>query len=148
MMELAHHGSDVLETRSVELAKKYNVQLFFGKAMESDKSKGTYIMNREKLLVEEMPITGMSIQEDVVIFTLREISNEGPAVAEVFRTLADMEINIDMISQQSTGEDTCSVSFSCISPLWCKSDFEVQVQLIAYFCQGFYTIVVIFTLPL
>ena len=113
MMELAYHGSDVLETRSVELAKKYDVQLFFGKAMESDKSKGTYIMNRENLLVEEMPITGMSIQEDVVIFTLRDISNDGPAVAEAFRMLAEMGINVDMISQQSTGEDTCSVSFSC-----------------------------------
>lgn len=113
MMELAYHGSDVLETRSVELAKKYDVQLFFGKAMESDKSKGTYIMNRENLLVEEMPITGMSIQEDVVIFTLRDISNDGPAVAEAFRMLAEMGINVDMISQQSTGENTCSVSFSC-----------------------------------
>ena len=113
MMELAHHGSDVLETRSVELAKKYDVQLFFGKAMESDKSKGTYIMNRENLLVEEMPITGMSIQEDVVIFTLRDISNEGPAVAEAFKMLAEMGINVDMISQQSTDENTCSVSFSC-----------------------------------
>lgn len=113
MMELAYHGSDVLETRSVELAKKYDVELFFGKAMESDKSKGTYIMNRENLLVEEMPITGMSIQEDVVIFTLRDISNEGPAVAEAFKMLAEMGINVDMISQQSTGEDTCSVSFSC-----------------------------------
>ena len=70
-------------------------------------------MNRENLLVEEMPITGMSIQEDVVIFTLRDISNEGPAVAEAFKMLAEMGINVDMISQQSTGEDTCSVSFSC-----------------------------------
>ena len=126
MMELAHHGSDVLETRSVELAKKYDVQLFFGKAMESDKSKGTYIMNRENLLVEEMPITGMSIQEDVVIFTLRDISNEGPAVAEAFRMLAEMGINVDMISQQSTGEDTCSVSFSCTAEQ--GDDLSVRVQ--------------------
>lgn len=113
MMELAHHGSDVIETRCVELAKKYDVKLFFGKAMESDKSKGTYIMNRENLLVEDMPITGMSIQEDIVIFTLRNITNDGKAVAECFRLLAEMGINVDMISQQSTGEDTCSVSFSC-----------------------------------
>lgn len=113
MMELAHHGSDVLETRSVELAKKYDVKLFFGKAMETDKSKGTYIMNRENLLVEDMPITGMSVQEDIVIFTLRNIQNDGKAVAECFKMLAEMGINVDMISQQSTGEDTCSVSFSC-----------------------------------
>ena len=126
MMELTYHGSDVLETRSVELAKKYDVELFFGKAMESDKSKGTYIMNRENLLVEEMPITGMSIQEDVVIFTLRDISNEGPAVAEAFRMLAEMGINVDMISQQSTGEDTCSVSFSCTADQ--GDDLAVAVQ--------------------
>jgi len=113
MMELAYHGSDVIETRSVELAKKYDVNLFFGRAMETDKSKGTYIMNRENLLVEDMPITGMSIQEDVVIFTLRNLTNDGRAVAECFRLLAEMGINVDMISQQSTGEDTCSVSFSC-----------------------------------
>lgn len=113
MMELAHHGSDVLETRCVELANKYDVKLFFGKAMESDKSKGTYIMNRENLLIEDMPITGMSIQEDIVIFTLRNITNDGKAVAECFRLLAEMGINVDMISQQSTGENTCSVSFSC-----------------------------------
>lgn len=115
MMELAHLGSDILETRSVELAKKYDVKLFFGKAMELDKSKGTYIMNRENLLVEEMPITGMSIQEDIVIFTMRNIQNDGKAVAECFRLLAEMGINVDMISQQSTGENTCSVSFSCTS---------------------------------
>lgn len=115
MMELAHLGRDVLETRSVELAKKYDVKLFFGKAMELDKSKGTYIMNRENLLVEDMPITGMSIQEDIVIFTMRNLRNDGKAVAECFRLLAEMGINVDMISQQSTGENTCSVSFSCTS---------------------------------
>lgn len=115
MMELAHLGRDVLETRSVELAKKYDVELFFGKAMELDKSKGTYIMNRENLLVEDMPITGMSIQEDIVIFTVRNLQNDGKAVAECFRLLAEMGINVDMISQQSTGESTCSVSFSCTS---------------------------------
>lgn len=115
MMELAHLGADKLETRSVELAKKYNVKLFLGKSLERDKSKGTYIMNNnnENLLVEDMPITGMSIQEDVTIFTLRNIKNDGRTVAECFKMLGEMGINVDMISQQNTGKDTCSVSFSC-----------------------------------
>lgn len=113
MMELANLGADKLETRSVELAKKYNVQLFLGKSLERDKSKGTYIMNNENLLVEDMPITGMSIQEDITIFTLKNIKNDGKTVAECFRLLGEMDINVDMISQQSTGKDTCSVSFSC-----------------------------------
>lgn len=113
MMELTNLGSDKLETRSVELAKKYNVPLFLGKALERDKSKGTNIMNRENLFVEDMPITGMSIQEDITIFTLKNVKNDGKAVAECFRILGEMNVNVDMISQQSTGNDTCSVSFSC-----------------------------------
>ena len=106
-------GSDKLETRSVELAKKYGVELFLGKALERDKSKGTYIMNNDNLLVEEMPVTGMSIQEDVTIFTMRNIKNDGRTVAECFKILGELDINVDMISQQSMGKDTCSVSFSC-----------------------------------
>lgn len=113
MMELANLGADKLETRSVELAKKYNVKLFLGKSLERDKSKGTYIMNSENLLVEDMPITGMSIQEDISIFTLKNVKNDGKTVAECFKLLAEMNINVDMISQQNTGKDTCAVSFSC-----------------------------------
>lgn len=117
MMELANLGADKLETRSVELAKKYNVKLFLGKALETDKSKGTYIMsnvmNNENLLVEDMPITGLSMQEDITIFSLRNLKNDGKAVAECFRILGDLGINVDMISQQNTGKDTCTVSFSC-----------------------------------
>lgn len=113
MMELAYHGADKLETRSVELARKYGVKLFLGKVLEKDKSKGTYIMAKENLLVEEMPITGISIQEDINIFTFSNIRNDGKTVAECFRILSELNINVDMISQQNTGEDMCSVSFSC-----------------------------------
>jgi aspartate kinase len=113
MMELANLGGDKLETRSVELAKKYGVKLFLGKALENDKSKGTYIMSNDNLLVEDMPITGMGIQEDIMIFTLKNLSNNGKAVAECFHVLGELNINVDMISQQSTGKNTCTVSFSC-----------------------------------
>ena len=112
MMEMSCLGAGVLETRSVELAKKYDVKLFIGKSLEKDKSKGTYIMNNN-LLVEDMPVTGISIQEDCVIFSLREISNDGKAVANLFQLLGELGINVDMISQQVTGENQCSISFSC-----------------------------------
>lgn len=115
MMELANLGADKLETRSVELAKKYGVKLFLGKSLERDKSKGTYIMNNDNLLVEDMPITGMSIQEDIAIFSLKNIKNDGKTVAECFRILGELNINVDMISLQNTGKETCTVSFSCTS---------------------------------
>lgn len=118
MMEIANLGADKIETRAVELAKKYNVKLYLGKSLEKDKSKGTYIMSKEmiineNLLVEDMPITGMGVQDEVAIFTLRNLPSDGMAVAECFRILGELEINVDMISQQMAADGTCTVSFSC-----------------------------------
>lgn len=118
MMEIANLGSNIIETRAVELAKKYNVKLFLGKSLESDKSKGTYIVNKEmiineNLMVEDMPITGMGIQDEISIFTLRNVSADGKAVAECFSILGELNINVDMISQQMAADGTCTVSFSC-----------------------------------
>ena len=104
--------------RVEELAKKYNVKLFLGKSLEEDKSKGTYIVNKEMIVnenlrVEDMPVTGMGIQDEVSIFTLRKVPSDGKAVAECFRILGELEINVDMISQQMAQDGTCTVSFSC-----------------------------------
>lgn len=119
MMEIANLGADKIETRAVELAMKYNVKLFLGKSLESDKSKGTYIMSRDilegnkELMVEDMPITGMGMQDEVSIFTLRKVPADGMAVAECFAILAELHINVDMISQQMSEDGSCTVSFSC-----------------------------------
>lgn len=113
MMEMSSLGAGVLETRSVELAKKYNVKLFLGRALENDKSKGTYIMSNNNLLVEDMPITGISFQDDCTIFNIKGVKNDGKTVADLFNLLGELNINVDMISQQITGENECSVSFSC-----------------------------------
>lgn len=118
MMELSNLGADKIETRAVEMAKKYNVKLFLGKSLEEDKSKGTYIMSKEmiskeKIQVEDMPITGIGIQDEISIFTLRNVPADGKAVAECFNTLGELKINVDMISQQMAPDGTCTISFSC-----------------------------------
>ncbi len=118
MMEVVNLGSNIIETKAVELAKQCGVKVFLGKSMESDKSKGTYIVSNEmiineNLMVEEAPITGVGIQDDVSIFTLRNVPADGKAVAECFRILGDLNINVDMISQQMAQDGTCTVSFSC-----------------------------------
>ena len=114
LMEMSNLGADVIETGAVELAKKYNIPLFLGKSLE-DKSKGTRIMDRENLIVEDMPISTMSIQEDIAIFTLNNLTNDGKTVADCFNILGELDINVDMISQHVTGPGSCALSFSCSS---------------------------------
>jgi aspartate kinase len=111
-MELASTGAAVLETRSVELAKKYNVKLFIGRSLENDKRKGTYVMN-DSIYIEEMPVTGISISDDCSIYSLRGLENDGVTIAKLFQLLADLHINVDMISKQTYGDNKCTISFSC-----------------------------------
>ena len=75
MMELSSSGAAVLETRSVEIAKKYNVKLYIGKSLETDKRKGTYVMN-DSIYIEEMPVTGISISDDCAIYSLGGMEND------------------------------------------------------------------------
>ncbi|MDD2189389.1 MAG: aspartate kinase [Eubacteriales bacterium] len=112
MMELASGGAAILETRSVELAKKYNVKLYIGKSLESDKRKGTYVMN-DTFYIEEMPVTGISISDDCSIYSLQGMKNDGIVIASLFQLMADHNINVDMISKQIYGDNLCTVSFSC-----------------------------------
>ena len=112
VMELIVLGNIDLEGRAIELAHKYNVELYIGDMKSADKSGGTHIMN-QNLIVESMPVTGISISENVVIYTLRGIENDGAAVANLFELLGEVDVNIDMISQQLAGDGTCTVSFSC-----------------------------------
>lgn len=112
MMQMACLGSGVLETRSVELASKYQVKLFLGRSLESDKNKGTYIMETTKNL-EEMPITGISLKEDYAIMRVSDIPNDGKFLGDLFTMIARLNINLDTISQQLNDNGNVNFTFYC-----------------------------------
>lgn len=111
MMQMACLGSGVLETRSVELASKYQVKLFLGKSLEKDKNKGTYIM--EKTSLEDMPITGISIKEDYAIMRVTNLVNDGKFLGQLFEMIAKLNINLDTISQQLNDNGNVNFTFYC-----------------------------------
>ena len=112
MMQMAVLGSGVLETRSVELASKYDVKLYLGKSLNEDFSKGTYIMKQTKHL-EDMPITGISIKDDYAILRVTNIVNDGVFLNELFNIIARLNINLDTISQQLNDDGTVNFTFYC-----------------------------------
>ena len=109
VMEMILLGENPLESRAIELASTYDVELRIDKPFGKG---GTRIMS-QNLIVESTPVSGVSISENAVIYTLKGISNKGDAVAALFDALGNLDINIDMISQQSESKGTCTVSFSC-----------------------------------
>ena len=111
-MELTMLGDGDLEAEAIELAQMLGVRLYVGPALKEDHAGGTYIVDRN-IIVEETAVSGISTYDDVVVYTIKGISNQGEQIAELFELLGDLKVNLNVISQQPYRGDTCVVSFSC-----------------------------------
>lgn len=97
MMEMAVGGAKVLDARCVELAKKYNVELYLGKALESNKSKGTLVMENNTYF-EEMPITSLAVKSNINILSIKTSISNKDVVPKIFDILVRNKINYEMIN--------------------------------------------------
>ena len=111
MMEMSACGAGVLETRCVELAKKYGVELYLGRTLETER-KGTTIMSQEKIMFEDMPITGISIKDGCTIVSFPPVDPSDGSVAAAFRVISESRINLDIINQNII-DGKIAFSFSC-----------------------------------
>ena len=101
MLELASLGEQVLNNRSVELAKKYNVELEVLSSLNP--VPGTLVKEATKAM-EGMLIKGVAKDEDVAVVTLVGVPDVPGTSFKVFSLLAQKKINVDIILQ-STGRD-------------------------------------------
>ena len=101
MLELASLGAQVLNNRSVELAKKYNVELEVLSSLNP--VPGTLVKEATKAM-EGMLIKGVAKDEDVAVVTLVGVPDVPGTSFKVFSRLAQKKINVDIILQ-STGRD-------------------------------------------
>ena len=67
MIELALGGAKVLEPRSVELAKKYNIPIYLGKSLEKEK-RGSFVMKKS---LESEKVSSLAIKENVSVLTIK-----------------------------------------------------------------------------
>ena len=95
MLELASLGAKVLQNRSVELAKKLNVNLVTRSSFNDHE--GTLITGEEKM--EDAVISGIALDKNQARITIRNVEDRPGVAAEIFSALAGKEINVDMIVQ-------------------------------------------------
>lgn len=110
MMEMANLGAGVMETRAVELGKKYNISIFVGKSLS--KTGGTYIMEKN-IAMEDKLVTGVSITKEIIVTTISNIPFSSENVAEIFSTIDSCGLNINMITQNINKYMKVEISFSC-----------------------------------
>ena len=110
MMEMANLGAGVMETRAVELGKKYNIPIFVGKSLS--KTGGTYITEKN-IAMEDKLVTGVSITKEIIVTTISNILFSSENVAEIFSTIDSCGLNINMITQNINKYMKVEISFSC-----------------------------------
>ncbi|MDP0493803.1 MAG: aspartate kinase [Fusobacterium sp. JB021] len=112
MMEMSNLGAGVMETRAVEIGKKYNVPIFVGKSLSE--SGGTYIMNTINALEEKL-VTGISITKEIIITRILNIGYSPEKISKIFSIVDAGGLNINMITQNMTKDCHVDLSFSCKS---------------------------------
>jgi aspartate kinase len=110
MLELSASGAKVLHSRSVEIAKKFNITIYCGSTFSDEK--GSYVMSEDKIIEKEV-VTGLTIQENQTQVVLKNLPLDYSLIRILFHKVAVAGFNVDMISIISDDEGL-NVSFTII----------------------------------
>ncbi len=109
MLELASLGAGVMETRSVEIGQKYEVPIYV--ALGCEEWPGTTIKEYDETM-ESRVITGLSVSDKDIMVTMNYVPYDIKNISMIFEGLAQMDINIDMISQTAPSHGLVNLSFT------------------------------------
>lgn len=108
MLELASLGAGVLHNRSVEMAKKYNVNLEVLSSLS--RKPGTKI--KEVIKLEKMLVRGVARDNDVVRISIIGVPDQPGFAFKIFSRLAAKKVNVDIILQSIGRDGTKDISFT------------------------------------
>ena len=110
MLEMASSGAKVLQTRSVAMAMRHNVNLQVLSSFTN--APGTFVVNDDTIMEQET-ISGITYSPDEAKITIVGLPDHPGVAAAVFGKLADYHVNVDMIVQSaSSTTQTTDISFS------------------------------------
>ena len=109
MLELASLGAQVMQTRAIEVAKRFDIPLHVRSSF--NKKEGTTIMGKISY-IEEPVVRGITLMDDETKITIRNVPDKPGIAAYIFTQLASNGINVDMIVQNVSRERTTDISFT------------------------------------
>jgi aspartate kinase len=110
MLELAAAGAKVLQSRSVEMARRHGVQIHVRSAFGDET--GTWVRDRSGDAMEGVLITGVTIDTDEAKVTIEDVPDRPGVAAGIFKAIAAEGINVDMIVQNVSHEAKTDMSFT------------------------------------
>lgn len=110
MLELASLGAKVLQNRSVEMAKKLNVNLV-SRSSFTPEVEGTLITKEENIM-EQPVVSGIALDRNQVRVGMYGVVDKPGIASAIFTALADANINVDMIVQTVGTDDKTNLDFT------------------------------------
>ena len=109
MLEMAMTGAKVLQPRSVEMAKKYNVPVYV-KSTFSDEG-GTLVTKEDKEMEREV-VSGITYDRDQAKITVVRVPDKPGVAASLFTPLSENNISVDMIIQNASADGFTDLTFT------------------------------------
>jgi aspartate kinase len=120
MLEMASLGAQVLQTRCVELAKRFNIPLVVKssfaplgrKHSAGQTDKGGTMISPELKAMEKVVVRAVTLNRNEAKVTMRDVPDKPGVAAKIFKAIADEGINVDMIVQNISRTGYTDLSFT------------------------------------
>jgi aspartate kinase len=109
MLEMARAGAKVLQPRSVELAKKYNVPVYVKSTFTDE---GGTLVTKEDEEMEKAVISGVTYDRDQAKITVIHVPDRPGVAARIFTPLSEHNIVVDMIIQNASIQGHTDLTFT------------------------------------
>ncbi len=113
MLELAGSGSQVMQARSIEVAKKFGVDIHVRSSLEN--KTGTMI-TKSRPSMEAPVVSGIAFDGNEAKLSITAVPDQPGVAAKIFGALAEDSINVDMIIQSSAEDGMNDISFTVTRP--------------------------------
>jgi len=127
MLELASLGAKVLQTRSVEFAKKYNVPV---RVLSSFNDNPGTLVTKEDSDMEKVVVSGVAYDKNQVKVTIQGVPDKPGVAAKIFNTISDNNVVVDMIIQNIGEGGLTDMSFT-VPRTDSKKILEVMKKVVA-----------------
>ncbi len=128
MLEMASLGAKVLQIRSVELAKKYNVPILV-KTSFGD-GPGTLVCKEDETMsMEKVVIAGVTYNKNEAKVTVRKVPDKPGMAAKIFTALSDAKIVVDVIVQNVSKKDKTDITFT-VAKADAKKAYKIMDEMV------------------
>jgi aspartate kinase len=121
MLEMSSLGAKVLQIRSVEFAKKYNVPVHVRSSFSEEE--GTMVVNEDSGM-ERLVVSGVTHSKNEARITLKKVPDQPGIAAKIFTPVSEAGINVDMIIQNTRSGGQTDLSFTVP-----RADFKKALEI-------------------